>query len=347
MSKSKSMMMLLLAVLAGTVVFVACHSEQPSYCTVKGTVKGLKNGTRLDLMDEFNHYAIVGKGVVKNGAFEIHPEVTSPTHVYLYSHNDKQLKDFVLEPGTIFVEVDATDEDDYGTGATGTPSNDMEQVIISYRKSGDQAAADSVRAMVLNTNPAGPLALANIEQWCKSSAQILDVLDRLTPELAQLPYVDELRAEATQRLKTEAGGTYIDMEYPDVNGNLVSLSSVVNNPDNRYILVDFWATWCGGCLEKLPQMKEIYAEYHTKGLEIYGVSVNIHRKDWLKYLEKDPLPWINICDESGGKKGTCQVRNDYAIIAYPTTLLIEGQTGKILVRGGLNEIEATLAELLP
>ena len=93
-------------------------------------------------------------------------------------------------------------------------------------------------------------------------------------------------------------------------------------------------------------MKEIYAKYHAKGLEIFGVSVNINRKDWLKYLAKDPLPWINICDESGGKKGTCKVRDDYAIIAYPTTLLIDSQTGEIIIRSKLSDIEAKLAELL-
>ena len=76
-----------------------------------------ENGKKLELLDEFNDWVVVGKGVVKDGVFEIHPEVTAPTHVYLYEHNGYQLKDFILEPGTIFVKVDATDEYDYETGA--------------------------------------------------------------------------------------------------------------------------------------------------------------------------------------------------------------------------------------
>ena len=102
---------LIIAALA-LLVFAGCNDKKSAtndYCVVKGTIKGVKEGKTLELSDEFNDYAIVGTGVVKDGAFEIHPEVTAPTHVFLYVHNGKQLKDFILEPGTIYVEVDATD----------------------------------------------------------------------------------------------------------------------------------------------------------------------------------------------------------------------------------------------
>ena len=323
-----------------------CHSRQnqSGYCTVKGTVKGLKDGTKLELQDAFNHFEIVGTGVVKQGAFEILPDVSSPTHVYLYTKKGKQLKDFILEPETIVVGVDANDEEDYATGATGTISNDTDRKIRNYRLSGDKEAEKALKAEVMNADPAGPLALANIESWCESSAQALDVLDRLSPELAELPYIDELREVLTRRMKTELGGKYIDMEYPDVNGNPVSLSSVVNNPDNRYVLVDFWATWCGGCVEKIPQLIEIYAKYHEKGLEIYGLSVDLYRKEWKTYLEAKQITWVNVCDGSGGGQKNSQVWYDYALFGIPTTLLIDCQSGEIIYRDG-SDLDAKLAEL--
>ena len=91
---------LLLAIVAALLILSGCNDNKTAendYCVVKGTV--------------------IGQGVIKDGVFEIHPEVTSSTHVYLYEHNGYQLKDFILEPGTIFVKVDATDEYDYETGA--------------------------------------------------------------------------------------------------------------------------------------------------------------------------------------------------------------------------------------
>ena len=350
--KTKLLLTIAISLMIG---FSGCHSNQnqSDYCTVKGTVNGLPDGTKLELLDAFNHWEVVGTGSVKKGAFEIHPDVSSPTHVYLYVQEGMQLKDFILEPGTILVEVDANDEDDLETGATGTVSNDIERRVINYYKSGDTEAAEALISEVLNAEQTGALALAKVEYWCKSSVQALGVLDRLSPELAALPYIDELRKELTQRIKTEprTEGSdivplYIEMEYPDVNGKPVSLSSVVNNPSNRYVLVDFWATWCTGCVEAIPQLKEIYAKYHEKGLEIYGLSVDANRENWVSFVEKRQLAWVNVCDESGGRKENSKVRQDYALRGYPTTLLIDCQSGEVIARGELEKIDAMLAKVL-
>jgi thiol-disulfide isomerase/thioredoxin len=350
--KTKLLLSIALSLMIG---FSGCQSNQnqSDYCTVKGTVKGLSDGTKLELLDAFNNWEVVGTGSVKKGAFEIHPDVSSPTHVYLYVQEGMQLKDFILEPGTILVEVDANDEEDLGTGAKGTPSNEIDYKYLALSRSGNQEAAQAIKDSVLNAKQTGALALANIEYWCKSSVQALDVLDRLSPELAALPYIDELRKELTQRIKTEprTEGSdivplFIEMEYPDVNGKLVSLSSVVNDPSNRYVLVDFWATWCTGCVEAMPQLKAIYAKYHEKGLEIYGLSVNSDRKLWGSFVEERQLAWVNVCDGTGGSKEDSKVRQDYALRGYPTTLLIDCQSGEVIARGELEEIDAMLAELL-
>ena len=332
-------------------VLAGCHqkSTETGFCTVKGTVKGLKDGTKLELADEFHHFEIVGKGVVKNGTFEIHPDVSVPTHVYLYTKDGDQLKDFILEPGTIIVEVDATDEDDYRTGATGTPSNDLDRRHLELYDRGDKAAANVLMDSVLSAKPTGALALDYAYNWCDSTAQALEALERLSPEYATLDFVTEFKGELTRRMKTEAGQKYIDMEYPDVNGKSIRLSSVVNNPNNRYVLVDFWATWCNGCVESVPQIVEIYAKYHQKGLEIYGVSMDPKGRydNWKTFLPKNKMTWINVCDFNGGGKENSKAWYDYALPGIPTTLLIDCQTGKIIVRGNLDAIGAKLAELLP
>ena len=77
-----------------------CHSNQnqSDYCTVKGTVNGLPDGTKLELLDKFNHWEVVGTGSVKKGAFEIHPDVSSPTHVYLYVQEGLQMTRRISKP---------------------------------------------------------------------------------------------------------------------------------------------------------------------------------------------------------------------------------------------------------
>ena len=175
--------LLLINALSLMIIFSACHStqNQSDYCTVKGTVKGLSDGTELELLDAFNNWEVVGTGSVKQGTFEIHPDVSSPTHGYLYVQEGMQLKDFILEPGTILVEVDANDEEDLETGAKGTPSNEIDYNYYVLSHSGNQEAAQAIKDSVLNAEQTGALALAKVEYWCNSSVQALGVLDRLTP----------------------------------------------------------------------------------------------------------------------------------------------------------------------
>lgn len=329
--------------------FSACRNNLPEYCTVKGTIKGVKDGTKLELQDEFNHCKAIETTRVKDGTFEFHPHITTPTHVYLYVVHGEQLKDFFLEPGTIIVEVDATDEEDWAlSNATGTASNEIFKKIDELSNSGRQDAADSLKQEVIRAEQAGPLALYYAAHW-NSSIEALGILDRLTPELAEIPYIAELREELTCRAKTEPApegsdpNYFIDMTYCDAEGNPVSLSSVVNHPDNRYVLLDFWATWCSGCVASIPELKEIYAKYHEKGLEIYAVAENPDVEYWKKYIKENEMTWVNVCDDKPTRKNS-KAWNDYALSGIPTTLLIDGETGAIIARDC--DWEAVLSTLL-
>ena len=326
-----------------------CRNNLPEYCIVKGTIKGVKDGTKLELQDSFDHCKAIETTRVKDGTFEFHPHRTTPTHVYLYVVNGEQLKDFFLEPGTIIVDVDATDEEDWAlSNATGTVSNEIFKKIDELSNSGRQDAADSLKQEVIRAEQAGPLALYYSAHW-NSSIEALGILDRLTPELAEIPYVDELREELTRRAKTEPApegsdpNYFIDMTYSDAEGNPVSLSSVVNHPDNRYVLLDFWATWCSGCVASIPELKEIYAKYHEKGLEIYAVAENPDVDYWKKYIKENDMTWVNVCDDKPTRKNS-KVWNDYALPGIPTTLLVDGETGAIIARDC--DWEAVLSTLL-
>ena len=311
-------------------------------CVVKGTVKGVRDGTRVELTNEWDDWKVVGKGVVRDGAFEIQANSSDPAHVYLYVHKGKQLKDFFLEPGTILVDATVEDESLLFTGATGTPINDLYHRYLTQ-----EDIAQAIKDSVMTADPAGPLAL-KFASSCDSSTKALRVLDRLTPELAGLPFVAKLREELTRRAKTEPREedsdfvpVYIDMEYPDADGNTVKLSDVVNDPANRYVLLDFWATWCDPCREAIPGLRELYAEYHEKGLEIYSVSEDPDVKDWKPFLKENGMVWINVLDTEAGRKS--KMWNAYALRGVPTTLLIDGNTGEILVRNSIERVESILS----
>jgi len=331
-----------------TLGFCSCQ-PQPEYCTVKGSIKGVEDGERLELQDAWNHFKEIETTRVKDGKFEFHPHISAPTHVYLYTKEGKQLKDFILEPGTILADVDADDADDMDTGATGTISNDTHRRISDLYAGGDSAAAEALRDEVLSADQTGPLALKYADGGLKSSLQALEVLSRLAPELASKEFVKELTEELTRRVRTEPRTeksdfvpTFIDMEYPDANGNPISLSSVVNNPNNRYVLLDFWATWCSPCIASIPNLKEIYAKYHEKGLEIYSVSEDSNKEGWKKFLTENGMTWVNVIDDKPGRKNS-KVWYEYALHGIPTVLLIDGETGEILGRNA--DLEVVLPSL--
>ena len=133
---------------------------------------------------------------------------------------------------------------------------------------------------------------------------------------------------------------FIDIECPNPEGKKVSLTSVVDNPANRYVILDFWATWCGPCVKSIPTLKEIYAKYHGKGLEIFSVSLDTKADAWKSFVAKNGMNWVNVM--VSGRKDFA----DYKVEFIPTVLLIDGKTGEILVRDSHPDLDAILSNLL-
>ena len=342
--------------------FFGLSSCKQEYCTVRGTVQGVRDGAELVLQDDWNKCKIISTTTVKDGAFEFHPRFTAPTHVYLYASNPDdvyanpydggQLKDFFLEPGTIIVDVHAEDENDMTTGATGTVLNDTYNKIMAADPDEREALWDEA----INDEQTNLLALVHANAFPNDLTRASEIIDRLSPDLAKKykKYISTLkknlarRAKAAERREKDlqeeinlVGEHYIDMEYPDTDDIPVRLGTVVDNPKNRYVILDFWATWCGPCVKSIPTLKELYAKYHDKGLEIYSISQDSNAKEWKSFVEKNEMTWINVLDRGGNSN------KDYDIKYIPRVLLIDCQTGEILVHEGQPDLDAILSNLLP
>ena len=343
------------------VCFYACQ-PQAEYCTVKGTVQGVKDGAELVLLDDWNNSKVISTTTVENGTFEFHPRFSTPTRVYLYAtdpedvyanpYDGGQLKDFFLEPGTIIVDVQADDVEDMATGASGTVLNDAYRTI----QAADDAAKEALWEEVIRDERTNLLALVYADRQADDLDKASEILDRLSPDLAKTykKTISTLkkkwvrRAQRAERRKKAAEEAvslvhqpYIDMEFPNTDNAPVRLSSVVDNPANRYVILDFWATWCAPCLEFIPKLKEVYAKYHDKGLEIYGISQDSKTQEWKSYVAEKEMTWINVLAHGG------KVYKDYAIQYIPTVFLIDCKTGEILVHEGHPDLDAILSELLP
>ncbi|WP_343561510.1 S41 family peptidase [Sphingobacterium sp.] len=173
--------------------------------------------------------------------------------------------------------------------------------------------------------------------------------ESLSPALKALNAAESIKKEISRLKVTTTGAEAIDFQRTDQNGNLVKLS----NLRGKYVLLDFWGSWCVVCRQAHPHMKELYHQYKDKGFEILAIADESHSKTmqdrekvWKEAIRKDDIPWIHVLAEERNQK--INVLQAYGITAFPTKILLDRE-GKVVMRtiGNLNnEIDEYLRKHL-
>ena len=106
-----------------------------------------------------------------------------------------------------------------------------------------------------------------------------------------------------------------------VHHNVFNVAVVTfNELKGQYLLIDFWASWCGPCRQENPVLVEVYKDYNDRGFEIVGVSLDESREKWVNAIVKDGLPWIHVSDL---KYWQNDVSSAYGVKAIPHTVLVD------------------------
>ena len=335
-----------------------CGCGTGSKYVVEGHIAGLEGTVYM-----FEGDSLIDSAAVKAGKFQFRGNAGAPAVHYLLDSREGQPQafamQFILEPGNISIKSDA--EDAQVRHTTGTPANDASDaysaasrtLIKEYR---DQATTDERREAIekefeqltLTTidnnrdNFFGVVLMPN-RAYELSGQETLDEIAKFSPEMQQTKELTELKTSAEQKLKTDVGQPYIDIVQNNAEGEPVSLKSVIDNPANKYTLVDFWASWCGPCMGEVPHLKKTYDEFRKKGFEIYGVSFDEDRGDWLGAVEQNDMNWLHVSEVKGFDN---QAAKDYAIQGIPSNFLIDGQ-GTIVAKNLRGEdLCSKVAELL-
>jgi thiol-disulfide isomerase/thioredoxin len=165
--------------------------------------------------------------------------------------------------------------------------------------------------------------------------------DRLVKDFPASMFAGMLAGSRRQR---EAIGKPFDLEFADaVKGTTVSIKGL----KGKVVVIDFWATWCGPCVAEMPKMKKIYAEYHDKGVEFIGVSLDQPKEqgglDKLKKFVTDKeIPWPQYYQGNGWES---EFSKSWGINGIPCMFIVD-QDGKLVTVEGREKIEKLIPELL-
>lgn len=122
------------------------------------------------------------------------------------------------------------------------------------------------------------------------------------------------------------GQPYVDFTQETPEGDLLSVSELVGK--SKLLLIDFWASWCGPCRAENPNVLAVYKDYHEKGFDVLGVSLDMKKENWIRAIEADGLIWHNISDL---KYWNNEAAKTYAISSIPSNVLLD-ENGIIIAK---------------
>ena len=186
---------------------------------------------------------------------------------------------------------------------------------------------DSLRKEYINAHPSSQLSGRYI---CSLGYdEMPEYANKLNPEVLHGIYKDRIdmalkKAEeyATVQRNKKAivvGNPAPDFTLVDINGDKRSLSEF----RGRYVVIDFWGTWCGWCMKGIPDMKKLYKKYNDK-MEIIGIACRDTREKWRKAVSEHDMEWTNLINENDNDVAVL-----YAVEGYPTKIIVDPE-GKIL-----------------
>ena len=339
------------------VLFASCTSKKQQSFSISGKITGINNNylilSKVDDLQQKTTTIVDTLKVNKKGEFN---------SVYLLPPAIYNLR---LDSKKITLAIDKGQNINI-TGATtntliieGSSDTDLLNKYETFRVSSLNRLVNSVRKDIKQLKKEGvsktkiaDLRELEVENYKIHLNELINfVKDSMDTSIAiyytstrwigneNLPFLNQLvsnfeeihpTSEITQKLKnkllllqkTSVGSVITNIKMPNNLNDVISL----NNSKGNYTLIDFWASWCPPCRTESVLLNKLYSTYHSKGFEIYGISLDSKKERWLKALKQDNRIWPEVSTVQGFNT---PVAIEYGITALPTNFLIDS-TGKII-----------------
>lgn len=341
--------------------------------TIEGKIDGVKGGkAELRAVEGGKLVAKYSTGIADDGTFTLKGKVIEPDFYSLKIGDLRGGISIFLDNSNI--KIVAKSDDLQGAVITGSPTNDdMAGYNKITRAQSELArplyAAYNVADKAKNTaevkkleiqmdeldgkqmeekiayiktiikSPVAPYILNSIVYSFEDPSQLEKLINSFDPALADYKSVKTLKESLAKLKITGVGAMAPDFTQNDPDGKPIKLSDF----HGKYLLVDFWASWCGPCRAENPNVVAAYNKYKNKNFTILGVSLDKEKAAWLKGIQDDKLTWTHVSDV---KYWDNEVAKLYGVRSIPANLLLD-KTGKIVgrnLRG--DKLQEALAKLM-
>ena len=355
---------LLLSIVAASMTLAACNAQ--SGYKVTGTVEGMPDGKAIIATVNGSSLDTLAKADVKNGSFEFTGNVSEPTGAYIMVIGQRGAIPFMLENANI--TVNAGQAGLTVTGSEGQKIYDQfmaintttQQEAIKLQQEYQAANGDQAKMQAVQEAYAKLMtdAQAKETELIKANPDSYVSTFVIVSSMGQMEY-EQLKERYNllgEKAKASAQGKAIAAQIAKLESTAIGQIApnfTITTPEGESIslydikgkvkLIDFWASWCGPCRGENPHVVEIYKEYHPKGLEIFGVSLDNNKEAWVKAIADDGLVWKHGSDLKGWQSAPAQL---YSVSGIPHTVLLD-ENNKIIaknLRG--DELKQKIAELL-
>jgi peroxiredoxin/uncharacterized protein YktA (UPF0223 family) len=335
--------------LMGLLMLTSCGKN--NQYKVSGNLDGVNEGEAVLQKIEATGPVAIDTAEIVDGSFSFNGTVEHPELYLIYVNDNKMPIAFFLEQGDISISANVENMQEADVKGSelnakfnefndSVPSNDrakkLQEEFMAARQSGDQEKMQQLAAeyqgimqkqqdyyrefVFANTdNVVGAFLAMNMANSMEAS-ELEELVASFEESIPGHPYLQQMKDMLEPMQKQKAAETAIQVgkaapnfTLTDMDGNEVSLEDF----QGKYVLLDFWASWCKPCRNENPNMVKAYKEFGGENFEIVGVSLDKTSEPWLKAVEEDNITWTQVHDPEG------DVANTYGVQSIPFTLLLD------------------------